>query len=93
MTELKKHDQYWQHFLFWSGFEPETPKTQNDRKVQVDCEKIEKKTRGKNSRGHNRKVEQGNNQPENESNVNDKPISEPLQNKAQRKCSLNYKMK
>ena len=43
---------------------------------------------GKNLRGKKRKVEQGNNQPENESDANDKLVPEPLQKEAQKKVFL-----
>ena len=74
--------------LFWSRFEQETPETQNSSKVQVDCGEAERKTRGKNSRGKKRKVEQENNQLQNELNANRNPVSEPLQKEAQKKVFL-----
>ena len=46
-TKLKKIDRSWQHFLFWSSFEPEAQMHDDDKEI------------GKNYRIQKRKVDEG----------------------------------
>ena len=93
MTKLKKLDRSWQHFLFWSGFEPETPETQNHSKVQVDDEETEKKTKGKNLRGKKGRLNKEiiNKRMSQMQMIN--MFQNPCKKRHKRNCSSNYKMK
>ena len=90
LTKLRKQYHSWKHFLFWSGFELETPETKNYIKVHINSEEVEisvtqRKIKGKNTRGHKRKVEQEIKNPESEFNSKDDPILEPIQKELQKK--------
>ena len=83
LTKLRKRNRSWKHFLVLLGFELEMPKTQNDIKVHINSEEADisitqRKIKGKNTRGHKRKVEQEIKNPESEFNSKDDPILEPI---------------